>query len=554
MRHISWLALSLVLGGCSSAGRQGSGAAAVDSLFARFNQPGSLGCAVGASRDGKPLLARGYGRSNLEHPGPITPETPFNIGSVGKQFTALAVMLLEQRKRLSLDDDIRTYVPELPAYDAPIRVRDLLFHTSGLRDEGTLETFAARPVATGPDFLRLMARQRGLNFTPGSRHQYSHSDYSMLGLVVERVTREPLGDFLSREIWTPLGMTATRLHDDRGRPVPGRAFAAESTAAGYRVVFPASAVVGGSNVYTTIDDLLRWDRNFHTPVVGTPELLARLTERPRLQSGDVIPYAYGVWLGEYRGLPTVSRGGGGGGFHTQMIRFPVQRAAVFVLCNTPADATALAEAVAGVFLAADLTPMPPDSTAQTVETPPDDTAFAGTYANPEIPWDVIRIVAKDGRIEELLPDAAYPLVKLRNGQYYSEGTFYRFSPAASGRPAHLTLTAKDLRQELDRAPTAPLWRPENSVLRGLTGSYYSEEIDAAWDIGLERDTLVLRRPHGNIPLIPVLPLAFIGNYRTPDGQMFPMGIEFATEAGRPTLRATGLKNFEIVRRLRFDRR
>ena len=249
--------------------------ARIDSLF-RHVTPNGPGCAVGASRNGEPLFARGFGKANMESGDPITAQTPFNIGSVGKQFTAFAVLLLEQRGRLSLDEDIRRHVPELPNYGAPIRIRDLLYHTSGLRDYSTLAALGDKPMHTTAEFLALMSRQRALNFPTGTQHEYSHSDYSVLGVVVERIVGEPLGTFFEREIWTPLGMTNTRLHDDRRRPIRGRALAYEGSAPNYRVIFPASEIIGGSNIYTTVDDLLRWERNVQMPTVGTRALFDRM--------------------------------------------------------------------------------------------------------------------------------------------------------------------------------------------------------------------------------------------------------------------------------------
>jgi CubicO group peptidase (beta-lactamase class C family) len=549
----------LALAGCTvvrSAG-PGTGAtktAAIDSLFREFAGPDTPGCAVGAARDGEPIVAKGYGRANLEQGIAITPQTAFNIGSVGKQFTALAALLLEQRRRLSLDDDVRRYLPELPDFGTPIRIRDLLFHTSGLRDFGTLELFGNRPVDTQEAFLRLMSRQRGLNFAPGSRHEYAHSDYSILATVVERVAKEPFADFLTREIWAPLGMHSTKLHDDRGGPIPGRAFGYDGSGAARRSVFPANAMIGGSNVYTTIDDLLRWERHWQRPSDSQRALLERMVDRPKLPSGDLIPYAYGLWLGEYRGRRTVHRGGGGGGFHTQMIRFPDQRFAAFVLCNTPADATDLAEAVAGVLLSTELGPRRPDSVADVVATPAEDlVTLPGVYRADPTPWNIVRIIAKGETLEEALDDERFPLTRLRNGQYHSGGLFYRFTIPPSGGSTRLTITARDQREELERAPPTDSWRPTTAALRAMAGTFYSPDVDAAWDLVVERDGLVLRRPGADITLTPVVPGAFVGNYRAGEA-MFPIGLEFPMAPGTPaSFVATGLHNFEAVRGLRFDR-
>jgi hypothetical protein len=237
-----------------------------------------------------------------------------------------------------------------------------------------------------------------------------------------------------------------------------------------------------------------------------------------------------------------------------MIRFPDQRFAAFVLCNTPADATTLAQAVAGVLLSTELGPLPPDSVADVVATPAADLAtLPGVYRAAATPWNILRIIANEGTLEEALDDERFPLTRLGNGQYHSGGLFYRFTTPPSGGATRLTITARDLREELERAPPTESWRPPTVALRAMAGTFYSPDVDAAWDLVVDRDGLVLRRPGANIRLTPVLPGAFVGNYRTGEAS-FPIGLEFPMAPGAPAyFVATGLPNFEAVRGLRFDR-
>lgn len=416
--------------------------ARIDTIFAEHAHPDTPGCAVGVSLSGEPIFTKGYGRASLEHDLPITPSTTFNLGSVSKHFSAMALLLLEQRGMVSLDDNVRKLVPELPDYGSPMRVRDLLYHTSGLRDYGTLEKLAGTHLRTNGQFLDLISRQRGLNFLPGSRHEYSHSDYELLGIVIERVTGEPLGVFLEREIWAPLGMTSTRLHDDRGQPIPGRAFAHAMTDHGHRIRFPGSCLTGGSNVYSSVEDLLRWERNFYTATVGGPEIIDRMLSRPTLASGLKIPYAFGLMHNEYRGLRIVQRSGGGGGFSSEMMRFPDHGLTVFTLSNSsPSHPKHLSRAVAEIFLGEQMQG-PRDGAPVAVTLAPREELehYPGVYQPIDDPWDMVQIIERDGKLCEVYGGKIYELMRGTDGVYRLGGLTFAFTPSTDGGPVRLTLS------------------------------------------------------------------------------------------------------------------
>ncbi len=307
--------------------------ARVDSIFNAEVRPDGPGCAVGVYRDGKLALTRAYGVASVEERRPITSRTTFNLGSVAKQFTALAVLQLEQQGRLSLTDDLRRFLPEMPVYSEPIRIRDLLAHTSGLRDYGELELLVARPIDDMARFLELVARQRTLNFRPGTRHEYSHSDYELLGLIVERASGEPFGRYLETKVLQPLGMMASHVYDARRPVMPERAYGHRTFGDGFQLQFPKSAVVGGDNLYTSVDELYRWDLALAEGASGKNLLIARMLVLPTLKNGDIIPYAWGIRRGNYRGLPILTRGGRSRSTRTEIIRFPRQNFGVAVLCN-----------------------------------------------------------------------------------------------------------------------------------------------------------------------------------------------------------------------------
>lgn len=529
-------------------------AAQIDSVFADHARAGAPGCAVGVARAGEPLFSKGYGMALLEEGRPITTGTGFNLGSTAKQFTALAALMLEQRGRLSLEDDVRRYVPELSQYGAPIRVRDLLYHTSGLRDFGTLELLGDRRVATVPEFLTLIGRQRGLNFVTGTRHEYSHTDYELLGVVIERAVKEPLGDFLTREIWVPLGMTSTYLHDARGLSMPGRAFAYAGSRGRFEIRFPDSELVGGSNVYTTVDDLLRWEGNFYHARVGGV-LVTRLRSRPALASGETIPYAYGLMIGEYRGLRTVYRGGSGGDFQSAMLQFPGEQLAVYTLCNlVTTHAMGLSEEVAELFLDARMTPVAPGGGIDTVATPAEEVArYVGIYQPHDAPWNITRVTARDGVLYETVTHEEFRLLRLRDGRYHDSGVFYTFTTSSSG-VVRLALGDSGGDEHFVRVAPGSLWNPDVRGLDVYPGTFYSSDVRDAWTIVRSGPRLALRRAgRANAFLTPIAPDLFMADIGSV-GRMLQVGIRFIRgEGGVEALTVTALPHYEMVRDLRFDR-
>ncbi len=313
--------------------------AAIDSVFLDLDRTDSPGCAAGVVRGGRLIFADGWGSANLDHEIPITPGTVFYLGSVSKQFTAAAVALAAEQGHLSLDDDIRVHLPELPDYGTPITVRDLVHHTSGIRDYLTLLSIAGLPPGTGDDeILAILARQKGLNFPPGQRYRYSNSGYFLLSEILERATGLTLRQFAQREFLDPLGMRSSRFHDDADEPIRHRATAYSRTEHGFRMNhWWRFAQVGSGGLYSNVEDLARWVTALEEDRVGPPGFAASLLERRVLPDGDTLDYAFGVSVGEYRGLRTISHGGALAGFRSFLGRFPDERTAVIVLCNV-ADA------------------------------------------------------------------------------------------------------------------------------------------------------------------------------------------------------------------------
>jgi CubicO group peptidase (beta-lactamase class C family) len=335
----------------------------VDSLFQRWHRPDSPGAAVLVIHGGEVVHRAGYGMASLEHGVPIRTTTVFDIASVSKQFGAYAVALLDQEGRLSLDDDVRKWIPELHDFGTTVTLRHLVHHTSGIRDwPGTLSMagWSYEDVLSFEQILRMAYDQRDLNFRPGDEYAYSNTGYNLLAEVVARATGMSFREWTHERIFAPLGMTRTHFHDDHREVVIDRA---ESYAPGpdgrWRRVTNNLTALASSSLFTTTEDLALWVRHLHHPDArfGGTRLVERMHERGVLNSGDTIAYAFGQNWTEWRGLRTATHGGSWAGFRTVLQRFPEQDFAVIILANTAdMNPSGLAREVATIWLADELAP------------------------------------------------------------------------------------------------------------------------------------------------------------------------------------------------------
>ena len=343
----------------------------IDSVFRRFSAPGSPGCALGVVRDGSLVYSKGYGLASVELNVPITPGTVFDIGSVSKQFTAMSVVLLAQDGKLSLNDEIQRFIPEIPRYTRPITIRHLLHHTSGLRDYIDILGWSGisdEAVTTDQDALDAIVRQRGTNFASGAEYLYSNSGFFLLSVVVKRASGRSLRDFAAERIFGPLGMTHTQFVDRHEMIVPGKAGSyAEGENGGFVLALANWEQTGDGAVNTTVEDLTKWDQNFVTGVVGGRPALRELMRPGELNDGKRIDYTPGIRIDGYRGLLQFSHGGSWAGFRAQMNRYPQKKVSIFTLCNLSTSAPwTLTNAVADLMFnfgpATDSTPARPVAT------------------------------------------------------------------------------------------------------------------------------------------------------------------------------------------------
>ncbi len=297
----------------------------------------SPGCAVGVSLNGQSVFEKAFGMADLEHSVANTPQTIFESGSVAKQFTAAALVFLQQDGKLSLDDPVRKYIPELPDYGSPLTIRHMLNHTAGLRDWGAV--LSLTPAGRGDRVisqdlaLDIITHQRSLDFTPGSEYSYSNSGYNLAAIIVERVSGKKFPEFVAERIFKPLGMTHSSWCDDYQRIVPGRAQAYSRERNGpWRLDMPFMNVYGNGGMLTTVGDWLKWNAALDSGALG-PQLFPALQTQGVLNDGRKISYALGLNIATYKGLHDVSHGGSTAGYQTFLAHYPDQKVSVAVLCN-----------------------------------------------------------------------------------------------------------------------------------------------------------------------------------------------------------------------------
>ena len=337
----------------------------VDPIFARWNTLTTPGCAVAAAVDGNPVLAKGYGMADLERDVNITPETIFEAGSVSKQFTAAAVLLLARDGKLSIDDPVRKYIPELPDYHVPLTIRHLLTHTSGLRDWGSVEEIAGWPrtsrVYTHAHVLDIVSRQKELNFAPGTRWSYSNTGYNLAAMIVSRVSGESFADFTRERIFEPARMVHTSWRDDHTRVVKQRALAYVERDREFHTDMPFEDVFGNGGLLTTVGDLLQWDEHFAAPRVGDAAFVALQQQPATFTDGRPVGYAFGLFVANADGIRIIEHSGSTAGYRAHLLRMPDQRVSVAVLCNAAtARATNYAHEVADRLLATHPNTVPAD--------------------------------------------------------------------------------------------------------------------------------------------------------------------------------------------------
>ncbi len=487
--------------------------AVADKVFAPWNSTHTPGCAVGVSRNGTTILARGYGMADLETGTPISAQTILESGSVAKQFTATAVLLLVAEGKIRLDDDVRKFVPELPQYGRTITIRHLLSHTSGLREWSNLVADQGYPrgtrVTTQTDLVDLIVRQKVLNYPVGDFYSYTNSGFALLPTIVERVSGMPFAQFSADRVFKPAGMTDTRWRDDYTVIVPRRAQAYSRRNDGWRLEMPFENVHGPGGLLTTVGDWLKWNDALSTRTFGaaSDSLLSQAT----LTSGRKIPYAMGMINGTYRGTTEWAHSGSTAGYSTYLARYPSAGLSIAVLCNAAgAPATSYVHQLADALIP-ELAPLAAWDT--TVADPNRIARYTGIYRDDRT-HDISELFLERG---QLRIRGGATLRALRDGDFLmGAASRVHVNTSADGSPTGVRILAPDGDTLTWTFASAARWHPTDGQLQGLTGRWYQTEIDATWTAKIEKGALLLElRPGTQVVLIPASVDAFeAGAYGT----------------------------------------
>ena len=406
----------------------------VDELFAEWDGEVSPGAVVGIFMDGRIIYSKGYGVANLDYGIPITPQSVLRIGSISKQFVAMCIVILAEQGKLSFDDDIRAYLPEMPDYGKQITIRHLLHHTSGIREYLTLVDLMGKPEGsvfgyTTRELVELLSRQQRLNFDPGSQFSYTNSGYFLLAEIVTRVSGVKAGAFAQENIFEPLGMTQTRFYDDPNAIIRNQAFGySPKRDDGYRLDILRSDVIGDLGVITTIEDFLHWDSNFYENKLGagTSDLITTMFTRGRTSTGEELSYALGLEFDSYRGLKTMGHGGSAVGYVAEFLQFPEQRFSVVILSNLSSFRPGrLARQVADLYLAdqfsearaSDERDRPQPTAPEPVTLPmPELEAFVGDFYSEELDF-LYSFVVEGGSLQLELRGSSLQLLPHSNDRF-----------------------------------------------------------------------------------------------------------------------------------------
>jgi CubicO group peptidase (beta-lactamase class C family) len=464
--------------------------AMADTVFSRWNSTHTPGCAVGVARDGKTLLTRGYGMADLETGTANTAETIFESGSVAKQFTATAVMLLVLDGKLKLDDPARKYVPELPEYDRPITVRHLLTHTSGLRDWGSIVEAAGWPrgsrAHTQADLLDAVFHQKALNYPVGDYYSYTNTGYALAMAIVERLSGKPFAQFSQERIFQPLAMTHTQWRDDFTRLVPGRAQAYTLERDGWHLEMPFENVTGPGGLLTTVGDWLTWNEalSHNKLFFGHAD---SLTQQMRLTSGRQIPYALGLVVGKYRGVLEVQHSGSTAGYSTYLARYPDRgNLSIAVLCNSTSGAAGTYVHQLADRLIADF---PRASALDTTRADPASLVrYFGIYRND-----------RTRSTNEVNADVAARLRAMPDGSYWMpNGARWRFEASPAGKPVAVRIVDADGDTLRYTFVSEKPWSPTVQELRAFEGSYRSDEVGVTYVVKVVGDSLTMSLRPGRV--------------------------------------------------------
>lgn len=457
------------------------------------------GCAAAVSLNGETVFEKAFGLADLEHNVPNTTQTIFESGSVAKQFTAASLVLLQQDGKLSLDDPVRKYIPELPDYGSPLTIRHLLNHTAGLRDWGAVMslTGAGRGdrVINQDLALDVITHQQALDFKPGSEYSYSNSGYNLAAIIVERVSKQKFPAFVEERLFKPLGMKNSSWRDDYQRVVPGRAQAyARQGNGSWRLNMPFMNVYGNGGMLTTVGDWMKWNAMLDSQSLGAP-LVTALETRGVLNDGRKIAYALGLVVDSYKGMKDISHGGATAGYQTFLARYPDHKVSVGVMCNgTSPGAGGIAANITDEIFG----PFPETARTEPARISEDELKkFVGIWRN-EKTHTPARFVIENG----VSRWSGARITPMGGGQFTAGGNQLKFTLDKDSKPVSAETVDSD--GEVTRFVPETEWKPTPADLASFKGDWFSEEAGATISVALEGDkAFIKQRPSTSLQMQPL---------------------------------------------------
>jgi len=470
-----------------------------DSLLESLIQPKSPGFVVGIIKEGAFIYKRGFGLANIERNEPITTTTVFDIASTSKQFTSMAILLLQQEGKLSLDDNVRKYIPELPKLKKPITIRHLLTHTSGYRDYGTLFVISGiseSDITDKEDALEIICAQKSLNFPTGTSWDYTNTGFFLASILVERVSGLTLKEYTLKNIFEPLGMSHTFFLEDRITVVPNKA-------TGYsrndENEFTAESfnwqINGDGGLQTTCEDLLLWDQNFYSPTVGGPNLIQELTQVVSLKNGYETNYGLGICKEKHKGLEIQYHSGGIPGFRSEMLRFPSENFTVIFLSNySDYEPTEIAFKISEIYLREKLIePAADTSSSHYVEVPitlPQLQSYTGYYRTES--GDLVRqIKLENDAIWYVRNDwSKSELVYIGQHEFLMnvDGTFVKFNVETDSIQSIDVISKGENLAHLIPFNAISI---DSANFADVLGTYFSEELNSSLALYIENSSLFI---------------------------------------------------------------
>ena len=516
-KSVTIFLLLLVFFGCHGQNPQ----AEVDKVIAAMIKPESGGVTVAVGKEGEILFNKGYGLANVEYNVPNSPKTIFHVASLSKQFTAFAIAMLADQKKISLDDDIRKYLPELHDFGSKITIRHLAHHTSGLRDQWNLLALAGwrlDDVITKNQVLRLISHQDELNFKPGDEFSYCNTGYTLMGEIVSRVTGKTFAEWCSENIFKPLAMDRTLFYDDHEKIVRDRAYSYNESPQGLKKSVLSYANAGATSLFTTAEDLTKWSDNFYKMKVGNKAVMKQMEERGILNKGDTISYAFGQDISKYKGVKTVAHSGGDAGYRTFLLRFPEQRYSIVVLSNLGSFNTgSLAYKIADIYLKNHLTEEAKPSEEKPANSSGGAVAvkesilklYEGQYQlNSEM---MVAVKLDNGKLTaQATGQPMIPLTATSETEFVVEGYGIKIAFKKSDKPAS-EFTLYQGGQTIV-APKVKPFDPKSIDIKSYAGTYYSPELQTRYDIVFKNDTLIVNHiRHEPVPMTAIAKDAFTTN-------------------------------------------